>query len=118
MIRDPEELNIGQTVFLYPQTKTASTSCHRQLSVRVMHDPKKHWPMVVVEWYEDGSQRWELVHRDNIRKKAVAVTSKAEKAQGDSIGDGQARKRGGTNRVRVMPGAKKYEPTEGQETLF
>lgn len=118
MLRDPEEVGVDGRVWLYPQTRTASQNVHRQLAVKIMKDPRAHWPMVVVGWTESGVDRWELVHKDNIRKKAPGVISaKEEKTQGDSIG-GTASSRTKVARVRVMPSAKKYEPTEGQGTLF
>lgn len=117
MLRDPEEVGVDGMVFLYPQTKTSSQNVHRMLTVRVMKDPKAHWPMVMVCWKENGEDRWELVHKDNIRKKsAAATTTRADKTQGDTAGDGATSSK--TKRVRVLPGANKYEPTEGQGTLF
>lgn len=116
MLSAPEEIEEGQTVHLYPQNKQASRNVHRMLAVTVLKDPKAHWPMVVVGWTEGGRDYWELVHRDNIRKKATgAVTTKQEKGEGDTVGSAGSRR---PNRVRVMPSAKKYEPTDGQETLF
>lgn len=116
MISDPDEIGVDGTVWLYPQSKQASQNVHRQLRVKILKDPKAHWPMVVVGWTENGVDKWELVHRDNIRKRAPgAVSTKEEKTQGDSIGDGRKTK---TGRVRIMPGARKYQPTEEQLELF
>ena len=119
MLQTPEEVQAGQTVWLYPQTKQASANVHRMLAVRILKDPKAHWPMIVVGWSENGADAWELVHRDNIRKRsAAATTTKDETKQGDAVGGGQTSSKRGANRVRVMPNAKKYEPTDEQMELF
>lgn len=116
MLRGPEEIEKGQTVYLYPQTKQASHNVHRMLAVIVMKPPSAHWPMVMVRWSEGGKDWWELVHKDNIRRKPQsATTTKAEKAAGDTVSGSDGRR---STRVRVMPSARKYAPTEGQETLF
>jgi hypothetical protein len=116
LLRDPEEVGVDGMVFLYPQTKTASRNVHRQLAVRVLKDPRAHWPMVVVGWKEEGKDHWELVHKDNIRKRSTAAaTTKADKTEGDTVGAGSQL---GTKRLRVMPSAKKYEPSEEQLPLW
>jgi hypothetical protein len=116
MLREPGEVKEGQTVYLYPQTKQASANVHRMLAVTILRKPTDFWPYLVVGWSERGTSFWEKVHRDNIRLRSrAATTTKAEKTAGDSIGD---KARGGTARVRVMPGKKKVEPTDGQEALF
>ena len=117
MLRDPAELAEGDTAYLYPQTRQASTNCHRMLRVKIIKPPKTHWPMVVVSWSQDGTDLWELVHKDNIRKHpASTMSASAEKKDGDTVGDGG----GGMAKwkPKVMPGKKKAEPTEGQETLW
>lgn len=83
MLYDAHEVSEGETVFLFPHTKGASTACHRQLTVKVMHDPKKHWPYVIVEWMDDGKAVWEKVHKDNIKKKPAASAPSGDKKQGD-----------------------------------
>lgn len=120
MIDDPNAIQRGRIVFLYPQSKQASRACHRLLTVTVMKDPRAHWPMVMVQWKEDGADRWELVHRDNIRlRKPGGTTTKAESKEGDTTRDS-----GGMGKwaaVRKMPGKPKpIEITEEQEqgTLF
>ncbi len=116
MLQTPDEVVEGQTVHLYPQDKQASRNVHRMLAVTILKAPATHWPMVVVGWTEGGRDCWELVHRDNIRKKPTgATTTRQEKGEGDTVVSSGGRK---ANRVRVMPGAHKYAPTEGQETLF
>lgn len=117
MLYDVGEVTEGQSVWLYPHTRTASTNVHRQLAVKVLKDPKAHWPMVVVGWREGGRDHWELVHKDDIRKRNPSASTKAETKQGDTIGDGPISSLG-KHRKLVLPGAKKYEPTEGQGTLF
>lgn len=118
MIHKPEDLRVGQTVYLYPHTKQASRACHEQRVVSVMQDPAKHWPKVVVEWTENGVQQWQLVHRDNIRLRAAAsTTTKEETKAGDTTQDGGAK----WATVRRMPGrAKPIEIPPGleQATLF
>jgi hypothetical protein len=102
VLDDPDLIQQGRIVFLYPQSKTASANVHRQLSVTVMKDPKAHWPMVVVGWKEDGVDRWELVHRDNIRLKRPGVTTtKADKHEGDNVREGAGM--GRWAKVRKMP---------------
>jgi hypothetical protein len=117
LLRGPEEIAEGDTVHLYPQNKQASKNVHRLLAVKVGKDPKAHWPMVVVIWSEHGTDLWELVHRDNIRKHPTSTLSaSAEKKHGDTVGDaggGMAKwsKRG------IMSGKPPPE-IDGQESLF
>lgn len=105
VINNPTDLEVGRIVFLYPQTKQASQSCHRQLSVTVMKDPAAHWPFILVKWKENGEDRWEKVHRDNVRLRR-ASNAKQEKREGDTVqnGDGSM---GRWAKVRVMPGKPK-----------
>lgn len=86
MIYTPEELEVGRLVYLFPHTKQASQTVHRQLAVSVMKDPKAHWPRVMVCWKEDGQDRWELVHRDNIKLRRSS-SAKVEKRDGDTTQD-------------------------------
>lgn len=108
MLRDPTEVAEGDTVHLYPQTKQASSNCHKMLAVKIMKNPKTHWPMVAVCWDVPGGPTcWELVHKDNIRKKPSAtVSTSAEKKAGDTVGDGGSMSKW---KPKVMPGARKYE---------
>lgn len=121
MIDDPDLLQVGRIVHLYPQTKTASRECHLKLTVAVMKDPRAHWPMVVVTWDENGEKKWQLVHRDNIRlRSAAASPTKEEKRGGDMTGstDGMAK---WIKRRSIMPGKNKpIDMPEGAEqgTLF
>jgi hypothetical protein len=89
-IQEPTDLEIGQVVHLHPNTQQASRNVHRMLAVRVMKDPKRHWPMVMVEWEEDGKSYYELVHRQNLRRRPWTGASAAtvEKKRGDTVGDG------------------------------
>jgi hypothetical protein len=123
MLRDSDmaELIQGQIVYLYPHTKTASRACHEMRMVRVMHDRqliRKHWPLLVVEWKQDGKDVWERVHRDNVRLRPVAKSNKSDKGAGDgpsAVASKWAAK------VRVMPGKiKPIDLAEGEEqgTLF
>lgn len=116
MLRDVNEVQVGRIVHLYPQTKTASANVHRMLAVSVLKDPAAHWPMVVVGWKEDGTDFWELVHRDNIRTRSPAARTRSDDKEGDNIREG-----GGVSskwaKVKKLPG--KAAPTiEGQDTLF
>jgi hypothetical protein len=111
---DPKEMRIGQVVYLFPNTPQAGPACHQLRTVKVMRDPALFWPHVMVEWEEGGVSSWAKVHRDNIRSKPYQAPSREDKAQGDTVG-GSSSKPG---RVRVMPSAKKYEPLDGQESLF
>lgn len=118
MLRDPTEVAVGDTVYLYPQTKQASTNCHKMLTVKVLKPPKQHWPMVVVGWDTPGGPSlWELVHKDNIRKRPASTVSESQvKKDGDTVGAG-----GGAMskwKPKVMPGKSKVEPMEGQGTLW
>jgi predicted lipoprotein with Yx(FWY)xxD motif len=116
MLRDVDEVSKDDTVHLYPQTRHASRACHAQLAVRVLVEPKKHWPMLVVGWRDpSGTDLWELVHRDNIRKKpASAVSTAQEKRDGDQVGGGGM---GKWTKRGIMPG-KKTNEIEGQDTLW
>ena len=117
MLRDPTEIAEGDTVYLYPQTKHASTNCFRLLTVKVGKKPEAHWPMVLVIWAEDGKDFWELVHRDNIRKRPASTQSvAAEKQGGDTVGDGGGAMSKWSKRG-VMTGPKAPE-IEGQDTLW
>jgi hypothetical protein len=91
MLYHVDEVVVGQQVVLFPHTKTASNNVHRQRVVTIMKDPKAHWPKVMVCWKEDGEDRWELVHKDNIKKRVSPTHSTgADRHQGDSVGDGGA----------------------------
>lgn len=118
MLFDVNEVAVDQQVWLYPHTRTASANVHRMLAVKVMKDPKAHWPMVLVCWKEGNQDKWELVHKDDIRKRNPTASTKAEHKQGDTIGDGPTSSKLGTSRRLVMPGAKKYQPTDDQMELF
>ena len=118
MLYNVDEITNGQQVWLYPHTRTASRNVHRCLAVRVLKDPKAHWPMVLVGWREAEEDRWELVHKDDIRKRNPSASTKAEREQGDTAQDGLAASALGSNRRLALPGKAKVVPTEGQGTLF
>lgn len=90
MLYEPTEVEVGQTVYLYPHTHGASPACHRLLVVKVMRVPAETWPYVVVEWEENNQPKWERVHRDNIKKRPTAVQAE-DKRQGDAVGQGGSR---------------------------
>jgi hypothetical protein len=118
VLRDVTEVSEGDTVYLYPQTKQASRACHDQRTAKVLKDPKVHWPMVVVGWdMPGGPSSWELVHKDNIRKRPASTTSAVqEKRDGDMVGGGS----GGMSKW-VKKGTMTGKPApeiEGQGTLF
>jgi hypothetical protein len=119
VLKDPEEIQVGRIVHLYPQTKQASQNVHKQLAVSVMKDPRAHWPMVVVGWKEDGVDKWELVHRDNIRlKRASSITTREEKRAGDTTGNsGEGGMAKWARKRAIMPGTPP-PPIEGQMELF
>lgn len=96
MLREPTDVEVGQTCYLYPQSKQASANVHKMLTVKVLKDPAQHWPMVVVGW---GDQ-WELVHRDNIRLRSPAARNKKEEAEGDTVTASSSR----SAKVKRMPG--------------
>lgn len=118
MLRNPDEITQGQTVYLFPHTKTASWNVRQQLAVKVMHAKEtilKHWPLVVVEWKEGGQHCWERVHRDDIKLRAASMgTTKVDRAEGDGAqGSGMGR---WATRVPVMPGKiKPIDLPDGQE---
>lgn len=115
MLYEVDEVTVGQVVYLYPHTKTASRACHEQRRVTILHDPKKHWPHLVVEWQQDGEAHWELVHRDNIKKRpATAAASPTEKHQGDMAGGTQTETRWRRKNAIASP----VVNIEGQEALF
>lgn len=86
MLNHVDEAEAGRVVYLYPHSKTASRACHRLLTVAIV-EGRKHWPMVVVKWNEGGAERWELVHRDNIRLRPSVAATRVDKKEGDSKGD-------------------------------
>jgi len=124
MLRDSDlhDLFQGQIVHLTPHTKTASRTCHERRVVRIMHDKptiRKHWPMIVVEWKQDGKDMWERVHRDNINLRPNTRGTRAEKAEGD--GTQGTSDMGRWARVRKLPGRPKpiaLAEDEEQGTLF
>lgn len=85
MLKAPEEIEVGQTVYLVPYTKTASANCHRKLAVEVAENPKKHWPRILVHWTEPDGGHWEMVFKDNIRIKRPEDAK--VKGEGDSTQD-------------------------------
>src|SRR5215216_1918605 len=106
MLRDADlhDLYKGQIVYLTPHTKTASRACHEKRTVRIMHDKdliRKHWPVIVVEWQQDGQDVWERVHRDNIKLRPGTSSTKVEKREGDGQGSSSGP---AVTRVRKMPG--------------
>lgn len=84
MLYDVDEVQIGQTVYLDAHSKGAPAICHRRLVVKVMHPPARFWPYLVVEWKEDGVDKWARVHRDNIKKRPVQDRTVAERKEGDT----------------------------------
>lgn len=83
MLRGPEEAPEGRVVYLYPQTRTASRTCHAMKAVTVVH--AKRWPMVVVKWTEGRVDKWELVHKDNIRLRPPSARVKKDEKEGDTV---------------------------------
>lgn len=112
MLYDAHEVAVGETVFLFPHTKTASRICHEQKAVKVAKAPSAHWPMVLVTWTEGDHDRWQMVHKDDIKKRPPNKTA-ADKKLGDSLTD----RNRAVARVRVMPG-KKIEVMDDQMELF
>jgi hypothetical protein len=123
MIQNPDDLTEGQTVYLFPHTKTASRAVHKQLTVKVMRDPKAFWPWVLVKWNEpDGSDFWEKVHRDDIKlKPSSAASTPAGRKEGDGPGSNTVPALG-TNRRTALRPEKRYEielpPGTEQGELF
>lgn len=113
MLYEPHEVVEGQTVSLFPHTHGASRACQEQRQVTIAQPPAKFWPYLVVTWVQDNQNRWERVHRDNIKKKPAAP--KVDKQEGDGAGGG-GRTDGRWQRRLALPG--KIETIEGQETLF
>lgn len=116
MIKTPDEVGVGQTVYLTPFTKTAGRNVQRRLAVQVK-EAKKHWPMVVVTWAEAGESKWELVHKDNITKTRPGAKTAADKREGDTA---TGHTGGAVARVRKMPGKPPPAQRDGWEepTLF
>lgn len=88
---EPSELEIGQTVYLYPNTRQASRNVHRFLEARVGSDAKIRWPMVEVVWREEGAdtESREVVHKDNLRSRPhTRKSGSADRKEGDSVGGG------------------------------
>lgn len=122
MIYDPDELEVGMTVYLFPHTRQASMNVHRGLTVSVMKDPKAHWPKVMVTWKEGNEDKWELVHRDNIKKRAPSARNKQDEKEGDTARGGTTGMGSKWTKVPVMPKQPKANivlaPDEAQGTLF
>lgn len=114
MLHDSHEVEVGQTVYLFPHTKGASPACHRLLAVKVAQDPAKFWPYVIVEWVEGREARWERVHRDNIKKAPTAVKA-ADKRQGDSVGTGDGRMVAQKGQRRLAVGRPVANPDDQME---
>lgn len=121
MLLAPEDLPVGRTVYLFPQTKQASRNVHLMRTVSIMKDASAHWPRLVVGWKEGSEDRWELVHKDNIRLRPPAARNKADEKEGDTIQGDTGRTSGKWARVRRMPGKPKPVDTDEtwvEETLF
>lgn len=119
MLRGPEEVPKGRVAYLYPHTATASRACHAMRTVEVV-EGAKHWPMVVVKWREPDADKWELVHRDNIRLRPPSARVKSEEKEGDTTQD-EGATAGRWARVRKMPGKPKpieLPPDTEQGALF
>lgn len=112
MLYDAHEVEEGQVVFLFPHTRGASPACHEKRRVTIAQPPARFWPYLVVTWTEGGVDKWERVHRDNIKKKPT--TPKVDKQEGDGAGGG--RSDGKWQRKTVMPG--KIAHIEDQMELF
>ncbi len=113
--KEPTELEVGQRVYLYPNTKQASFNVHRQLAAVVEKDPKAHWPRVLVAWKEGDEDRWELVHRDNISVKPIAPPKSKDKEHGDAVGSSD----GGPAKVRVLGSPiKQIDPDLGEQGVL
>ncbi len=113
-VKDKDEIPVGETGWLRPQTKMAPAYCFRRLAAEILD--YTHWPMVKVRIYtgdpvhEDGYHTM-VVHRDNIVKNPQRVV---KKKQGDQVGqDGDEE---GESKVRVLPGKPKpLDPECGYE---
>lgn len=88
MLRDTdrEEVQVGQTVYLYPQTKQADADCYAQRVAEVISPLKAYWPKVHVQWDHPTESRKvsRLVHKDNIRLKPPSA---AKSNEGDATTD-------------------------------
>lgn len=115
MLYDPHEVEEGATVYLFPHTKGASRACMEQRTVQVAQPPAKFWPYVIVTWRQGTIDKWERVHKDNIKKKPTAP--KATKQEGDGAGGGRSTDTGGRwQRKLALPGRiKPIDIPEGQE---
>jgi hypothetical protein len=84
VIKDPEELRVGQVVHLYPHTKTAGQECYQQLPVEVADKPRRYWPMIQVKWKHPVEERdvTRLIHKDNIR-----INMPPGRKEGDATAD-------------------------------
>lgn len=117
MLHSVDEVTVGQTLWTFPHTKSASTNVHRQLAVRVLQPPAKFWPYLVVGWAEGKEDKWEKVHKDDLKKKQSNTTASSDKHQGDSVGsDGSVA--GKWQRRLALPGRDRVKPTEDQLELW
>jgi hypothetical protein len=87
VLKDTDELEIGQQLYLYPQTKAAGVECYRYLAVTLIERQKAYWPRLHVEWTEKGADRptTRLIHKDNIRLKPPEKAT--AKKEGDAVSD-------------------------------
>jgi hypothetical protein len=97
MLRSVEDAEVGRIVYLYPHTKTAGQFCWMKKTA-VIEDGKTHWPRVKVSLTHEGNEVISYPHKDDIRLRPVAATTKQEKRDGDMVGTVTGTK------VRVMPG--------------
>ena len=94
---DPAEAWEGRIVYLYPHTKMAGRFCWMQKAA-VIEDGKTYWPRVKVSLTHEGETHISYPHRDDIRVRPVANTTREEKKDGDMAGSVSAAK------IKVMPG--------------
>lgn len=112
MLRGPEEAEENKIAYLYPHTKTASRACHDMKAVTILS--ARHWPMVVVKWKEGEADRWELVHKDNIKLKPPSARVKSDEKEGDTVRGGAMDSKWA--RPRKMTGRQKpIDIPEGRE---
>lgn len=90
-----DDAEMGQVVFLRPQTKLAPRECHLRLAAEILD--MAQWPIVYVKT-ETG--KYLSVHRDNIGLHPPVVKKKQ--------GDGQD-----TSAIKVKPAFPPHKPLSG-----
>jgi hypothetical protein len=113
VLRSVDDVTPGQTVYLYPHTRTSGQYCWLRKPAVVV-DAKTHWPSVRVALTHEGNDVETLIHKDDIKLRPDTTTKKkgGDMASGDhtlpAVGESR----------RLAMTTTKIENLEGQMELF